>query len=1063
MNLTEISIKRPSIIIVIFTILMLGGVFCYRTLRYELLPPMEVPTLVITTPYPGAAPSEVEQSVTKKIEDVVSGLDRVKSVLSQSYEGVSVIIVEFTVGTDTEAKQQDAQRSINNILNTLPDDVESPSISKVSPSDQPILELMVVSRMGAREMFEVVENEILPQIQQIEGIGTTRLLGGQKREIKVNVDKDKLAFYGLSLSQVTNAINSANLDFPTGKVKDRADQITVRLAGKFSSIEQIENLIISSHSGSPVRVGDVATVLDGAKDQSSISRFNGQEGVGISIKKQSNANAVAISKELRKKIGGIEEKYSDKGVKIIIADDTSDFTLEAADAVTHDLMIAVILVAAVMLLFLHSLRDSLIVLVAIPASLLSTFIAMYAFGYSLNLMTLLAMSLVIGILVDDSIVVLENIHRHLHMGKDKIKATIDGRKEIGFSALAITMVDVVVFLPIAFINTVIGDVLRQYSVTIVVSTLMSLFVCYTITPWLASRFGQVTHLNPKNVFHRFLIFFENLLTKLTSWYTNQLKWTLSHKLITSVAVIAAFVATGMIMKMGILGQEMVASGDRGKLLFKLQYDKRTSLTENNIRTLEVENYIATLPEVKSVFSNVGGASTSGVVESVGSENRAELSIALVPVDQRELSSKELMLKIRKALEEKYPGLEVNSVVVGITRSEEPIQIVLNSEHPEDLMKATAQLEGLIKMLPGANDVSVSVEDGSPELMISLDREKMARLSLSVGQVGATLQNAYAGNTDAKYRVGNNEYDINVRLDEFDRSNPKDVESITFVNAKGEQVALTQFATLRQSSGPSMLERKNRRTSVTIKSNVLGVTSGTLAASIEKAISENPLPKTVEMKWTGDIERQADSFKALGLALAAAIVLVYLVMVVLYDSFVYPFVVLFSVPVALIGALIALNLAMSTLSIFTMLGIIMLIGLVLKNGILIVDFTNQRKLDGLTTYDALIEAGSARLRPILMTTIAMVIGMLPIALAKGAGSEWKNGLAIVMIGGLLSSLMLTVFIVPMVYYVVDMMKARISRDRSEEYSAQSLVLPDAAFVVTDNPEENSGNRQKHTIL
>lgn len=985
---------------------------------------------MINTPYPGAAPSEVEQSVTKKIEDVVSGLDRVKSVLSQSYEGVSVIVVEFSIGTDIESKLQEAQRQINNILNTLPEDVESPSISKVSPSDQPILDLMIVSNAGSLETYDLVENEILPQIQQVEGIGETRLIGGQKREIRVNVDKDRLAFYNLPLSQVTSAINLANLDFPTGKVKDRKAQLTVRLSGKFTTTEQIEDLIVASVQGSAVRIKDVASVLDGAGEQQSISRFNGQEGIGISIKKQSEANAVKISEELRAKIAAIEKRYESKGLKIIIADDSSEFTLEAADAVTHDLVIAVVLVAAVMLLFLHSIRDSLIVLVAIPASLLSTFIAMYMFGYSLNLMTLLAMSLVIGILVDDSIVVLENIHRHLHMGKDRVQATLDGRKEIGFSAMAITMVDVVVFLPIAMINTVVGDVLRQYSVTIVVSTLMSLFVCYTITPWLASRFGKVTHLNKANIFHRFLLYFESHIQKLINWYSRQLAWTLSHKIITAIAVIGAFVLTGVIMNMGILGQEMVASGDRGKLLLKLQFDKSTSLTENNLRTLEIENYLRSLPEVKNVFSNIGGASTSGVTASIGSENKTELSVGLVSVAERNSTSAELMLKIRQELESRYAGLEVNSVVVGITKSEEPIQIVLNSENNEDLMLAKTKLESMVKNIPGANDVSVSVEDGNPELMISLDREKMARLGLRVSDVGSVLQNAYAGNTDAKYRTANYEYDINVKLDEFDRNSPDDVANISFANDKGEQIMLTQFATVTASSGPSMLERKNRRTSVTIKSNVLGITSGTLAESINRAVALDPLPASVEMKWTGDIERQDDSFKALGLALATAIVLVYLVMVVLYDSFIYPFVVLFSVPVALIGALIALNLAMSTLSIFTMLGIIMLIGLVLKNGILLVDFTNQRKADGRSTFDALMDAGQSRLRPILMTTIAMVIGMLPIALAEGAGSEWKNGLAIVMIGGLLSSLMLTVFVVPMVYYTVDRVNEKVASTRKQ---------------------------------
>jgi HAE1 family hydrophobic/amphiphilic exporter-1 len=1003
---------------------MLGGLFTYTKLNYELMPDFDIPTLVITTPYPGASPTDVEQSVTKKIEDVVSGIDRVKSILSQSYEGASVISVEFSVGTDMDDKQQEAQRKINNILSDLPDDAESPSISKVSPSDRPIMQLTAVSKMSSQEFYDLVDDEVLPLIQQIEGIGETRLLGGQEREIKVNVDKDKLVYYGISLSQVTQAINNANLDFPTGKVKNKSEQMTVRLAGKFTSLEQIRSLgITTTASGSTVRVEDVADVEDGAKEQTVLNRFNGQDGIGITIKKQSDANAVEISKHVREQIALLEKKHADQDLKIIIADDTSEFTLESADAVTHDLLIAVVLVAAVMLLFLHSMRDSIIVLVAIPASLLSTFIAMYLFGYSLNLMTLLAMSLVIGILVDDSIVVLENIHRHLHMGKNKIQASLEGRAEIGFSAIAITMVDVVVFAPIAMINTTIGDLLRQYSVTIVVSTLMSLFVCFTLTPWLASRFGKVTHLNPSNWFHKPLIWFESFITSLTNAYTRQLQWTLRHKLITSVAVIAAFVATGYIMSLGILGQEMVAAGDRGKFTVKLEYDKSTPISENNLNTREIENYLLSQPEVLTVFSNVGGASSAGFasVANVGSENKTELTVGLVDKEHRTVTTEQYMLQVRKVVESKYPGIEVNTAVVGITSSDEPIQIVLNSEDRTALMDAAHKMEKMIKQMPGANDVSVSVEDGNPELNVNIDRKKMAQLGLNIFTVGSTLQNAYTGNTDATYRVGTQEYDINVRLDEFDRNNPSDVEDISFVNNNQEVIPLIQFADIRQSSGPSMLERKNRRTSVTIKSNVLGITSGVMAANINAALAKDPLPPSVEMKWTGDIERQADSFSALGMALGAAIILVYLIMVALYDSFIYPFVVLFSIPVALIGAFIALNLAMSSMSIFTMLGIIMLLGLVLKNGILLVDFTNQKKEEGYTTYNALIASGKARLRPILMTTIAMVIGMLPIALAKGAGAEWKNGLAIVMIGGLLSSLILTIFVVPMVYYTVDRIK------------------------------------------
>jgi HAE1 family hydrophobic/amphiphilic exporter-1 len=627
------------------------------------------------------------------------------------------------------------------------------------------------------------------------------------------------------------------------------------------------------------------------------------------------------------------------------------------------------------------------------------------------------------------------------MGKDKITATLDGRKEIGFSAMAITMVDVVVFAPIALMDTVIGDVLRQYSVTIVISTLMSLFVCYTLTPWLASRFGRVTHLNRENRFHRFLMWFESLINKLVVWYTGKLRWTLDHKLITTLGVLGAFAITAAIMSMGMLGQEMVASGDRGKVLVKLEFDKRTTLIENNIRTLEIESYLLSQNGVQTVFSNVGGGSTKGAASGVGSENKSEIVIGLTPQGERDIVTTDFMLQVKRKIESTYPGVDVKASVVGITDTQEPIQIVLTSEDQNSLMDAAKNLSKRIELMPGANNVSVSVEVGNPELTIAFDRKKMALLGLNVEQIGQTLQNAYLGNTDAKYRVGNNEYDINVRFDEFDRNNQMDVEDVRFVNNSGHQIALRQFAKVGQSSGPSMLERKDRRTSVTVKSHVLGTTSGELANKINESLANEPLSSAVEVRWTGDIEQQADSFQALGLALFAAILLVYLVMVALYDSFVYPFVVLFSVPVSLIGAFIALNLAMSTLSIFTMLGIIMLIGLVMKNGILLVDFANQRKAEGQNTLNALIDAGEARLRPILMTTIAMVIGMLPIALAGGAGSEWKNGLAIVMIGGLLSSLVLTVFVVPLAYYVVDMLKEKwADLTKRNRFSNEHIGLP-----------------------
>ena len=1042
MSITEIAIKRPSLIIVIFTVLIGAGLFCYQQLSYELLPDISQPTLVITTNYPGAAPANVEQTVTKKIEDQLSSIDAIKTITSQSLEGVSIITAEFNTGSNIDLKQQEVQRKINNIKADLPTDVKSSGISKVSPSDQPIMQLMATSTLDNAAFYDIIKNQINPLFQQVQGVGEITLIGGQEREIQVNINKEKLDYYGLSILNVTLAVANGNQEFPAGKVKSEAlGQMTVRLSGKYSSVEQLNSLVVGLPvSGSPIRLSDVASVSDVTKEVATVFRYNGQNGIGLLIKKQGDANAVAISKQIKEKISALEKRYSSAGVKFIIADDTADYTLDAANGVVDDLMLAVILVAVIMLLFLHSIRDSLIVLVAIPASLISTFIAIYLFGYTLNLMTLLGLSLVIGILVDDSIVVLENIHRHLAMGKDKRTAALDGRKEIGFSAIAITMVDVVVFGPLCLIQNSIGSILRAYSATIVVATLLSLFVCYTLTPWLASRFGKITILDNRKILDQPLILFEKLISGLTRWYARSLAWVLSHKIIMSGIVVLLFVMTAGIMKLGVIGNEFVTQSDKGQFRLALEYDKNTTVKQNNLRTRDIESYLRQQPDVTTVFSNVAGSSTSSLVAGVGSDYKSELTVTLVDKKDRRLSTEKLMLQKSQDLAHHFAGVKVSPTMVSMINSGEPIQIVLNGENSTQLMAAAGDLKQRIKAIPGAINVALSVEDGNPEVGVNIDREKMGQLGLNINQVGAVLQNAYAGNDDAKYRVGTNEYDIKVKFDDFDKHSMEDVKNIAFVNATGQLIKLSQFADVVQGSGPSVLERKDRRTSVTVKSDVLGITAGVVADEIKKSLAAQPLPAGIDLRWSGDIERQGDSFGAMGIAIVAAILLMYLVMVALYNNFVYPFVVLFSIPVAFIGVFLALALTKSSMSIFTILGMIMLLGLVAKNAILIVDFANHRKEHGDSTWQALLEAGQERLRPILMTTLAMVIGMLPIATSTAAGSEWKSGLAWVIIGGLSSSLCLTVFVVPMVYYCVDRIGEKLRRWFPAKTVAEAPAIP-----------------------
>jgi HAE1 family hydrophobic/amphiphilic exporter-1 len=1048
MTLTELSIKRPSFIIVVFTILVGGGLLCYNQLSYELLPDFSPPILTVTTTYPGASPATVESQVSKPLEDALSGLENISEVTSFSLDNASIVLLEFKASADIDAVLEDAQRKVNNVLNKLPDGASSPVLAKIEPNASPVLQVSAVAeKMDDREFMELMDDQLIPQIKQTKGVAEVQVIGGERREFRVNVDKDKLKAYGLSLSAVNQAISGANVEFPTGKIKDRSEQITVRLSGKFRAVKDLEDLILYSNNGSSVKLGEVAEVIDGSADQLTVSRLNGQNGIGLRIKKQSDANAVDMSNATKERFKIIEEKYKDKGVKFTVATDTSKPTIESVNAVIHDLELAVLLVAAVMLLFLHSLRNAFIVLVSIPASLISTFVAMYLLGYTLNLMTLLAMSLVIGILVDDSIVVLENIYRHLQMGKPRRKAALDGRNEIGFTALAITLVDVVVFSPVVFIEGTISDILQQFSIVVVVSTLMSLFVCFTLTPWLASRFAKEVKLNPKKPFQAILMWFERRVELFTESYVKLVGWSLRNKLVMGGIVILLFIASFATMGLGIVGQEFVSQGDQGKFMIKLKYDKSTTFEENNATTMKIEQLILAQKDVVDiVFANVGGPSSGMGAASFGAENRSELTVKMKPGMQKKYPTIKYMSEIRKKIENSFPGIEVKALNIGMVESEEaPIEIFLSSDDHELLIKEARRLKNKILTIKGAKDPTISTDDVTPELRVELDREKMGQLGLPIAVVGMQLQNALTGSDDNRFDDKGQEYAIRVMVDKFDRKNVDDIRSMTFSTNDGKQVRLSEFADVYMSNGEGSLERKNRISNTTLRAYVLGTASGNVSKEIEDYLKKEPLDPNVRLLWGGEVKRQKESMGALGTAMGIGLILVYLIMVALYDNFVYPFVVLFSILVSLIGAILALNLSSSNMGIFTMLGMLMLLGLVAKNAILIVDFTNHLKEKGMSTYSALLESVRERMRPILMTTIAMVIGMIPIATATGSGAEWKNGLAWILIGGLTSSMFLTIIVVPMMYYLVDRIKARFSKnkkvdtDQSDELQGNEILI------------------------
>ena len=1031
MNITEISIKRPSLIIVLFSVFILLGYIGFKNLSYELMPDFNQPVVVIKTVYPGAEPQEVETSVSRKIEDALSNLEGVDYLVTKSLPNASVIIANLEYGTDLDKTMQDAQRYIDNISKDLPADILSPEMSKVSPNDLPIMSISATSDLPATEFYQKMQDEYLPQIQQIKGVAELTILGGEEREIQVLVDENKLEYYNIPMLQIVEAINRSGLDIPAGKIENGSQSNSVKISSKYNTVEDIENIQVAIFPPSTsIYIKDLAVVKDVIKEITSVSRYNGKNGIGILLKKQGDANAVDVSTKVKEKLKWIEDQNKESNVKFIVADDSTDNTIAAVNSVVVDLIMAVLLVSLVMLMFLRSFRNSLIVLVAIPTSLVTAFAVMWMLGYTLNLMTLLAMSLIIGILVDDATVVLENIQRHLDMGKDKRTASMDGRMEIGFSALSITLVDIVVFLPILFLQVFVADMLKQFSVVVITSTLTSLLVGFTLTPWMASRIGKSEDLKPTNFFNKFLIWFEVQLDNFTNWYGNQLKWVLNHKLIFTGILLALFALTGVMLKQNIIGKELIATGDQGKFRLSLEYDKTTSLKQNNIVSYQVEQFLLSQPDISTVFSNVGGPSTGIGSLGVGSPNITEFTIQLKPKEVRDFQPTETYMKdLRVELQEQFAGINFSIAGLGLIPRSAPIELTISGASFEEVLKVSTNLQNAIQKIPGADNVQLSVKNGAPEYRVIPDDILMQKYGLTAAYVGMSIRNALTGNDDAVLTQEGTEYPIRVYFDEFNRNDYDDLKNMTIINPKGIPIKVSQFAEVVLEESPSLLERKDRQPAVTITADALGRPSGSVADDVLAYINENPLPEGMQMTWGSDIKRQNDSFGALGSVLLISFILIYLIMVALYDSFIYPFVVLFSIPVAVIGAFLALNLSQSHLSLFALLGLIMLMGLVVKNAILIVDFTNQLKTQGMHYKDALIEAGKGRMRPILMTSISMIVGMLPIAMAQGTASEWKNGLAWVIIGGVTSSLILTVYLVPVVYYAVDSIKEHMASKKT----------------------------------
>ena len=1024
MKISDLSIRRPIYVIVLFLVIGILGFLGFSSMKAELMPKFTPPSLNVQVIYPGASPTEVESSLTVKLEDVLSSMAGVESMRSYSFEGMSMVFVSFTYGTDIEKAVTDAQNKINSKKAELPAGILSPIVNEISVDARSIMTLAVSSNLDAVDFSDLVRRNLVPELQSIPGMAKVESVGEHPREIQVNMNMAVMRELGLTPVQVMGVLKGSNLDFPTGSLQDGVTNTAIRLSGKLESVEEIRGLVLMTMpNGTQIRLSDVADVVETASAVNTLARVDGEEAVLINIFKQENANAIDLSDAVQETVARLETKYAQDDLKIRIVSDTSEFTRESIKSVLIDLLLAILLVTIVILVFLHNWRNALIVMLVVPLSLIGAFIGMDLFHFTLNIMSLLGLSVVIGVLVDDAIVVIENVCRHMEMGKTPLQATKDAMQEIGFTVITVTIVLVIVFLPIALTNSLVSDILRQFCGVIIFAILFSLLSALTLVPLLTSRFGKLDVLDTDTVWGRVMAWFESIVGRFGNWVAGVLRKALGHKRWVGIAVIAMTVLVCSLFPMGFVGFEFMPKVDQSEFTVLLEMPKDISIEKSSTQVAYAEAWLLDQPEITEVVSMIGLTSSNNE-SNQGTPYLAELKCKMVPPSERSKSVHLYISGLRRELTNYLVDAKVQVYAASLHGSgnSADIEYVLSGPKADSVALFGEYALDVMRGIPGTLQQQLSTGSGRPEVEVVVDRDKMSALGLSLDNVGLTLQMAFQGNTQMKFVRDDYEYNINIKADNFYRSSIDDVAGITFINQQGSRVTLDQFAQVRIGTGPNRLERYNRNSSVTISANVVGVSAGEASGQFKEKVAEKAEQMGVSIETVGDMKSMMDSMSVFAIAMLLSIILMYLSLVVLYNNWIDPLVVMFSIPFSILGAILALALSATSLNIYAMLGLVMLIGLVAKNAILLVDFANERLKEGMAMDDALVEAVKLRTRPILMTALSTIIGMVPVAVASGSSAELRNGIGWVIIGGMALSTMLTLIVVPVVYKIFHRKKA-----------------------------------------
>jgi len=1031
MSIPRLAIHRPVTMFMISGVITLLGVISLSKLPVDLMPEFEQPQLTVRTSYTGVGPLEMEELITRPMEQAVSAVPGVTRVESTSSEGNSQVRLNFDWGTDLSEAADEVRTRVDRMRNRLPEDADPPTIFKFDSNTLPVMQLGVEGDYDPVTLRELAQNEISPRFERVDGVAAVNVNGGLRRQIHIELSKEKVTALNLSVNQVVNGLKQENQNTPLGEVYQGDATFLVRSQGQFTSLEDIRNLVVMTRQGVPVYLRDIAEVKDTTEQRRSFMRINGKPGVQLQVQKQSGKNTVEVAHKVKEEVERVNREVP--GIKMIVMQDNSLFIERAIANVQEHALVGGVLVVLIIFAFLRDFRSTLIVCTSIPVSVIGTFALLYFGGFTLNTMTFGGLALGIGMIVDAAIVVLENTHRHLHMGKDRMTAAIEGSEEVWSAILASTLTHIAVFVPLLFLSGTASILFTQLSVVVMFSLVMSLFVAVTIVPVLCSRWLHTPdeEREAKGLMATLYRVSEGFLERMDEGYRKAIHMALNHRPTVIGTAVALVVAAYLIYPM--IGVELLPQTDEGEVNVNAELGVGTRVERTEEALLKLEDLVkANVPEAVTIITNGGGGGNNnfgGGGGGGGQTNRGQIRIQLVPRDQRTRTNEEISIDLRRKLAG-LPGVIVRANPAGGNfqlqrllggggnNQDARLALEIRGHDLDDARRVAVDAQQLMEATPGLADVRIGREEGRPEISVRVDRPKAATLGLTVSGVATTIQTNVAGTTAAQFRERGNEYPIVVQLRQADREEVTDVGDVLLSTPSGQVVPAKNVMITTRDSGPVQIDRKNMERLTRVNAQTEIPLSEAVAA-VQARLDQIRVPPDFSVGFGSEVEEQAKSFQQLQLVLILAVLLVYAVMASQYESLRDPFIIMFSIPVAAIGVVLSLLLTGTSFSMQAYIGIIMLAGIVVSNAILLVDYINTlRQRDKMPLREAVELGGRTRLRPILMTSIATMLGLVPMAMGLGDGGELQAPLARVVIGGLLASTMVTLVLVPAVYTLFE---------------------------------------------